>query len=258
MWEDNLGNRYTFNRKPESLLTIIGSISSVLAIIILAFKDVHKANVALILFAIFLIVMIIRGFVFFKNYLKCSYPKGFSKISALYRYTTLDAKFIEYETYKHIQCKAPFLTEHKHGFHWTGDKEPIISSNLQTVNINIIKGGNDDYDGVCLKFKNPLLFNEIGLVHIFMQLDDRNQISKTYLDSKIIEPIQMIQFFVELMYKPNDYNESARILRKSFKSNIPCQYEQIEKIDFDQRSKSYRHTLINPEVGYFYRIEWNR
>jgi hypothetical protein len=257
-WEDNLEKRYIFHRKPESLLTIIGSISSVIAIILLAFKDAHKANIALVLFAIFLIVMIVRAFIFFKNYLKCSYPKGYSKISTFYRYTTIDAKFIEYENYKHIQCKAPFLTEHEHGFHWTGDKKPKISSTLQTIDKKIIQGGDGDYDRVFLKFKNPLLYNEIGLIHMFMQLDDSNQKSETYLDSKIIEPIQMIQFHIELMYKPNDYNEPARILRKSFKSNIPCQYEQIEQIQFEQRSKSYRHTLINPEVGYFYRIEWDR
>ncbi|GHT41276.1 hypothetical protein AGMMS49965_10820 [Bacteroidia bacterium] len=35
-------------------------------------------------------------------------------------------------------------------------------------------------------------------------------------------------------------------------------YETIETVTFDNPCKSYEYHLLEPEVGYFYRIEWQK
>jgi transcription elongation GreA/GreB family factor len=34
--------------------------------------------------------------------------------------------------------------------------------------------------------------------------------------------------------------------------------EKIKEIAFDYTSKSYEYALLNPELGYIYRIKWDR
>lgn len=42
------------------------------------------------------------------------------------------------------------------------------------------------------------------------------------------------------------------------KVSVFMKFETLESVTFDKRSKSYEYHLISPEVGCFYRIEWEK
>jgi len=35
-------------------------------------------------------------------------------------------------------------------------------------------------------------------------------------------------------------------------------FNEVRQVAFDKTSKSYEYPLLNPELGYIYRIKWNR
>jgi len=238
-------------------LAIVASVASIISLVILIFNDSYKALIALIFLISVILILFVLVCIILKNYLKQAFPSGYAKISTINRYETKDAKKITYEVYKHIQCKKAFLTEYDHGFDWTGSKLPKISSNLEIGTPDISKNIND-YDKIHLQFEKPLLYNEIGIVHLRMDLDDSNQKSSPHIEIRVSEPTSMIQFQVILKYKPNKYNKDAVLMRKKIDQKKPEDYKDIDIVSFDRSTKSYDHTLLDPDVGYYYKLLWER
>ena len=77
-----------------------------------------------------------------------------------------------------------------------------------------------------------------------------------HLDVKVEEPISVVDFRVILAYKDSNFSERAQFMRKPINSGIPTDYQILETVSFNTYSKSYEYVLTNPEVGYFYRLEW--
>jgi hypothetical protein len=63
---------------------------------------------------------------------------------------------------------------------------------------------------------------------------------------------------VILKHKPDNYNKSAKMLRKPIESKIPVEYIEFESVIFDPITKSYEYYLTDPKVGYYYRLLWEK
>ena len=101
-------------------------------------------------------------------------------------------------------------------------------------------------------------YNECGVVHILMNIDDTDHTSLTHLSAKVEENIDLIWMKVELRYKPIDYNKNAILYKKLLVSDLPQEYKKFDEVFFDTVSKSYEYHLKTPEPGYIYKLEWIR
>jgi|GEM_PF-5996440 len=252
--------------KLHVVFATFGSVASIIALCLTIFKSntLSKESVlGLTIFTLIFLLLIVTTFLIkvynvFKNSLSYQYPNQTKKLSTFYKYRTDDAKNIEYEVFKNIQCKRILLTEYEHGFNWTGSIPPIIESDLQDVQQEVIKGMHHEYDKIILSLKNPLGYNDAGVMHIRMKLDDSDQRSATRLESRVEYPVEMIHFRVELRYKPKDYDRKATLSRQRINSTTSAVFDHICYINFDLHTKCYDYPLLNPEPGFFYRIEWER
>ena len=186
------------------------------------------------------------------------YPLGYTGSSTFIKYSTEDGNTINYEVYKHIQCKALIMDRFDYGFKWSGTTPPKISSKVQEIG-RITESEEGHYDNAVLHFKQPLLYNQNSLIHILMELDDADHQSSTYLEIKVqSSTLQLGQFRVELKYKPDNYSENAVLSIKKIDTEITQDYKEIKQIPFDGKTKSYEYNLIEPKAGFFYRLTWVR
>lgn len=196
---------------------------------------------------------------FLQKYTKQHTKDPFIRTSTFIKYETENDKSkITFETYRVIQCKSLIMTYFPYNFKWTGTKEPKITSKLQIVGKNKSSRGQEEYDSVQLEFKDPLRYNENAVVHFHAELDDVDGISEPYTECRVDEPISIIHFRIILKYKKSTFNESAFLWRKKINSMIGAGYERIESIQFKGGCKSYEYHLVNPEIGYYYKIEWKK
>ena len=237
-------------------LAVIGGISSIGSGIVALCSDKNKAMIALVAVIVFLVALFVAVLYVINKLLKNSNDIDYQKLSFFTRYEYIDKTHIRYDGYRLIQSKRPFLSEIKWRFKWTGTVLPKISSRLQNCDGQIIKNSSNDYDQVVLKFKKALFYNEPAVVHFHADMDDVDGVAQPHLDVKIEEPISVVNFHVILAYKDKDFSEQAVFKRKLINSAIPTDYVVLETIPFNVQSKSYEYVLTNPEVGYFYRLEW--
>lgn len=141
-------------------------------------------------------------------------------------------------------------------FKWSGSRLPKVSSKFQEVKDIIIE--KQDYDRAILKFKRPLLYNETGVVHFRAETDDFDNTAKPHLDYRVEAPINIIHYRVVLKHKPSNFKTPAKILKKPIHSKHPVEYEEVGSVTFDEKAKSYEYYLTDPEIGYFYRLQWEK
>ncbi len=173
--------------------------------------------------------------------------------------TEEDGTHINFETYRHIQNKQFVMTGYDHKFKWTGSIPPVISSKLQSVKDHIIKGEEGQYDAIRLELKKPIFYNEFAMIHIQALLDDTNKQSQPYVEFRVDYPIQMLHFRVILKHKTSEFKTPAILKRKKINHQIGGQaYAEIKSVSFNRDCKTYEYHLIEPEIGYFYRLEWEK
>jgi hypothetical protein len=247
-----------------SFVNIIGkpfyffaSLASLIGLVLSIISDTYSTIIALCTICLMLTV--------FTAYLIYSLFKIFefsgeeiNVRSTFVKYETSDGKKIRYESFKLIQAKRPILTQHEWGFKWSGSKLPSISSDFQEVTNVLNENDGSKYDKAILKFNKPLYFNQTTLIHFKAELDDTDLKSNTYVESKVIYEVDVIHYRVILKKKPNDYNLNAKVERKKINSEIHLEYQEVDQIAFDAQTKSYEHMIIRPEIGYYYRLSWER
>lgn len=239
-------------------LAVISGISSIVSLFFVIISDSAKVTISLLAIIIFLVALLLSVWYAINKYIHKDYDRDFQKLSFFTRYEYLDKSHIIYDGYRLIQSKRFFLPSIKWKFKWTGNLLPKVSSALQNCDGKIIKNSTNDYDHVILKFKRALLYNESAVVHFHAEMDDAEGVAQPHLDLKVEEPISVVNFRVILAYKDNNFSEHATFKRKLINSDIPTDYEIIGSVNFNTNSKSYEYILTNPEVGYFYRIEWEK
>ena len=112
---------------------------------------------------------------------------------------------------------------------------------------------------ICKGNKRALTYNETGTIHFLAKLDDVDNASKPYVEVKVEVPTEIIHFRVILKHKPDNYRVPASLKRKKINSQTgSTDYNTLKTISFEETCKSYECHLLEPEVGYFYRIEWEK
>lgn len=224
---------------------------------IMAFcSDKNKSIIALFAIIVFLLALLFSFWYAINKLIRNNNENEFQKLSFFTKYECLDKTHIKYDGYRLIQSKRPVLSEIKWMFKWSGSVPPKISSTLQNCDGKIVTSSSNDYDHAVLKFKKALTYNESAVVHFHAEMDDVDGLAQPYLDVKIDEPISVVDFQVTLAYKASDFSEQAKFMRKRINSAVPANYEIIGTVNYNPNSKSYEYVLTNPEVGYYYRLEW--
>lgn len=237
-------------------LAILSGISSIAGFVVALCSDKDKAIIVLIAIIIFLIALLLSVWYAISKIVHIEHEKDYLKLSFFTKYECLDKTHVAYDGYRLIQSKRAFLPDIKWSFKWTGSRPPIISSSLQNCNGQIIASPSNDYDHAILKFKKALYYNESAVVHFHADMDDVDGTAQPHLDVRVDEPISVVEFRVILAYKAPDFAEQARFMRKPINSRVPTDYQILGTVNFNTHSKSFEYVLTNPEVGYFYRLEW--
>ncbi len=81
--------------------------------------------------------------------------------------------------------------------------------------------------------------------------------SDTYVSNRIIQEVDIIHYRIILKYKPENYDVNA-VLEKRKINSINSNFEKVEEIGFDNITKSYEYHLLKPDLGFIYRIIWER
>lgn len=239
-------------------LAILGGLSSIAGFFVALSSDPSRAIIVLIAIIVFLVALLLSIWYAIHKIIHKEFDKDYIKLSFFTKYEYIDQTHIIYDGYRLIQSKRAYLSNIKWAFKWTGTKQPAISSTLQNCDGKIIENTSNDYDHVILKFKKALSYNESAVVHFHAKMDDVDNTAQPHLDVKVEEPISVIDFRVILAYKDSNFSEKARFMRKPINSGVPTDYHVLETVTFNSYSKSYEYVLTNPEVGYFYRLEWEK
>lgn len=236
---------------------VIGTIASIVGLALIGINDPYRSNIALSLVCLFLFLTFLKTLSILNSFLRQDFPSGYITDSSFVRYITRDGNIIEYEIYKYIQCKKLILDEHKYGYCWSGTQAPEIRSDLQKLD-RITKSTDGTYDSAYLKFSSPLKYNDCETIHVHMKLDDSDKRSIPYLESRITSPMKLLRWRVELHHKNNDYKGAARFLKKKIAHNFNHPYEVIKTIPFDLQAKAFDVCIPRPDIGYYYRLEWDK
>ncbi|WP_341966250.1 hypothetical protein [Flavobacterium psychrophilum] len=111
------------------------------------------------------------------------------------------------------------------------------------------------YDKAILKFPKPLNYNDSCVINFKADLDDTDKQYETYISNRIIRPVDVIHYRIVLRHK--EENSNAVIERRKIESASQT-FTEVRQVTFDKTSKSYEYPLLNPELGYIYRIRWER
>lgn len=252
-------------------LSIIAAITTlIVAILSYVFSSLWIAIVLVVIFIAYLLGNIILLYINLKknreeqdvlieSLCKKESDKPFKPIAFFSTYETNNGTKGVYEYHKVVQSKRVNNEYYDWYFKWSGKLQPNISSDQQIVSHDIQKGiCESDYDCVRINFKHPLDYDEVAVLHLRCEVDDVDRTAKPILEQKVIQPIQFISFRVILKNKSKSYAKLAQIRRCRIDTKLHVDYETISSIPFDKESKSYSYVLREPEIGYFYRLEWEK
>lgn len=248
---------YTLSSLFSGKFAFFGSLASILGLLILITRDNFSIIVALSFFCLMLLI--------FTSYLVSSLYKilntkqtDHENRSTFIKYENIDGNNIIYETYKLIQVKKPVLTEMEYNFKWTGTHMPKVTSNLQEV-INIVDEQDPlKYDRALLKFKKPVYFNQNFVLHFKAELDDVDKVSLPHVETRVTSEIDIIHYRIILKNKPLEFSQNAILEKRKMNTDVSASFDKIREIPFDSNTKSYEYHLLNPEIGFYYRISWEK
>lgn len=236
------------------------AIASLLGVSALSFlNDAYKSHLALGLFALALAFLTYRGYVALRGWQERIYPNGCLPIATFVRYSTSDGKTYFYEIFRHIQIKEAYKKSFKHRFFWTGSKEPIVSSLLQTASpVTTISSTNESE--VELSFKEHRFYNDTEIVHVGMQIDDSDEKAQTFVCAAVHAPMRLLHFRVQLAHYNSSahYSQCATLESRAISANENSPFTPISTVKFDAASKSFEAMVPHPHPGNHYRLKWDR
>ena len=237
----------------------IGALASIIGISATNwFSDPTKAWIALAMFILLLLFAGWRTYAVTTHFLKQHYPKGYLPLSAASKWTTSDGKNVSYELIRHIQIKRPVMTYFDHKFFWSGTKDPVVNSVLQTP--SVLTGTDGETSKTCrLHFRTYKKFNEVEVLQILMEIDDSDEASSPHLAHRVESPIRLITFEVELLHADKKYfGKHAKLCRSSLEKGESAIVEHLKLIPFNSMTRSYSLQLPDPEPGFKYIFSWER
>ena len=230
------------------------NLASLIGFLIIFISDKNKILISFIFFNILLLVLI-GTLIYTILKLLSNSTTDFESKSTFIKYETLDGNKISYDVFKLIQCKRPILSQYEYSFKWSGTHLPKVTSELQAVENILDSKDSSMYDKAILKFSKPLNYNDSCVINFKADLDDTDKQSETHISNRIIRPVDVIHYRIVLRYK--EENSNAVIERRKIESASQT-FTEVKQVAFDKTSKSYEYPLLNPELGYIYRIRWDR
>lgn len=237
-----------------------GTLASIVGVLLLIFfRDNNETTllIALVYFCLMLLIFTAYLIYALNKILSVRNVDVYVNKSTTVLYEAVDINTINYEVHKLIQSKRPILTEINYEFGWTGSKFPTIESEIQDVKNVIDNKDPNKADVAILGFRKPLYYNENQVVHFRAKMKDADQKSSTYVATKVEKSVDLIHYRVVLRYKLDTFQGVAKVTRLKIGS-MREKYEEIEQIPFDNQTKSFEYRLLNPDVGFKYKISWER
>lgn len=220
------------------------------------YKVLSYVGIGFILSSLLLVLYKINSL--FSRDAKIAYPKGYKIISIAGNLRTENGRTYTYRMQKFVQSKLPVLTRLKQRMNWTGSKIIDVSSDFQELKKISASGKANDPDVFSVRFKPPLLYNQCDALTIQTELDDPNELAKPHLEFEVATPIRLLSWHVELRHASTDYGKNpAKLIKSPIKGGAGSE-EVIKQINYDPRSFSYRCRLADPEVGFHYRLVWEK
>lgn len=238
--------------------TGFASLCSIGGLILMFINNKTACIIALVIFCIGLMVLVYGIMRAINRIILDNSSKEYRRISSFYVYQSNDGRTSTFEVYRLIQCKRLFLTKIPYNFKWTGTKQPVLTSNAQTIENVCHDPDANKWDEAYLRFRRPLRYNECTVINLKTDNDDFDGTAKPWISCKLEEPIEMMLFRVMLSYKPAEYNSRAVFERKKIDTEIDGTYEYIESVEFNAGNKLYSFCKVNPEPGYIYRLRWDK
>lgn len=238
---------------------ISAATASIISLCYVLISNKVAVILALVSIIIFLLVLLFKLISLIDGYLKQVYSMGEHYSNFIFKkMTTTDGKHFVYDVYIDIQCKKPIMLEGKYNFKWSGTLPPVIKSNLQKLGTIVRAQNSTDFDYINYYLVNPLLYNQSAVLHINMELNDSDGKASPHLETKVEVPVEVICYRVELTNKTAKYNSAAKIYKRLIKAEITPKNELVNSVQFNKATKSFEYFLIKPEIGYYYRMEWEK
>lgn len=234
------------------------SLCSIAGLVLLFVNNKTACIIALAVFCVGLIVLVYGILKAINKLVLDNSDKEYRSISSFYVYQSNDGQKSTFEVYRLIQCKRLFLTGIPYNFKWSGTRQPVLTSNAQTIENVHHNEDKNKWDGACIKFRRPLRYNECTVVNVKTENDDFDGAAKPWISCNLEAPIEMMLFRVMLSYKPDGYNVPAIFERKKVDTEIDGEYEYLESVEFNAGNKLYSFCKITPEPGYIYRLRWEK
>ncbi|WP_288317681.1 hypothetical protein [Xylanibacter caecicola] len=234
------------------------SLCSILGLVLLFIESKTACIIALIVFCFGLITIIYGIFKAINKLILDNSESEYRSISSFYVYQSNDGQKSTFEVYRLIQCKRLFLTEIPYNFKWSGSRQPVLTSNAQTIENVHHNGDKNKWDNASIKFGRPLRYNECTVVNIKAENDDFDGTAKPWISCNLKTPIEMMLFRVMLSYKPDTFNKPAIFERKKIDTEIDGEYEYLDSVDYNTGNKQYSFCKVNPAPGYIYRLRWEK
>lgn len=191
------------------------------------------------------------------KYLILNHSGDYKKFTYCGCFTSDDGCKGRFDVTRVIQSKRPELVEYKERFKWHGKGYPKISGNHKHDIDNIVKSNDPGiFDEMRIVFDNPLSFNESTVL--------RTSYEGNYHDCSPVfcipvkEPIQLIQFRISLGFKNKGNVSPAKLEKRRIGQNVSGQMTLVSEISFDKQHRTYEYELLNPDVGYEYRLSWDK
>lgn len=93
------------------------------------------------------------------------------------------------------------------------------------------------------------------MINFHAELDDTDKQSKTTISHGITQDVDIVQFRVVLQYKSE---KSNAVIEKQPLNSVSKDWRLHKEVAFNLETKSYEYNLLNPDVGWLYRIRWDR
>jgi len=247
----------------KNVWLLVGNIAALAGILGVNLVDAFKQERGWISFALVagaLAFIVYRAYKVSTALLDKQYPKGYVPVATYVRMATTDGSRYVYELFRHIQIKEPCKTSFQHDFQWSGSKDPKVTAHFHTCGpvFEAVTDDGRDTSRVNIKFARPRVYNEPEIVHLTMDIDDSDDVSQPFLAQKVDQPIQLLNFRIELLHATNGYHQSkATVSRKRLDDNR-AEFEEFDQATFHPLTRSYTYHMLNPEPGFAYKIHWEK
>jgi hypothetical protein len=233
-----------------SLASIIGL---VLALFTIVFSEYTIATfVSLLAFE----TTVLLVWIFYnRSKIKMLYPYEWEETLRLERYVFVDQTHVSNETVSAIRSTKPVLTHIPVKAYWTGIGEIAITSRFHREKLDYgfdVKSGALTFDyplGSARRFADP------AVVHYIITMTDKTGENLPYFSVGITRPTELLMMEVVLGHKEQSSPAQFGYMRIEESRGIP-HLNEIQQIDFDPATRTYRVEVANPIVGRRYRLSW--